>query len=119
MRDTQVADTRRTAVLSPQERRTILTHMVRMELDQGPLRYARWRQLVRFGVDLGIPEHEAGMLIAQARQNFGRGETLARGTLPYPELLAAYWSCPRWLKIMLAGVLVLLADLLLICITSV
>ena len=93
--------------------------MVRMELDEGSLRYARWKQLVRFGVDLGIPEHEAGMLIAQARQNFARGETLALDTPLHRELLAAYWSCPRWLKIMLAGVLILLADLLLICITSV
>lgn len=99
----------RPKTLSPQERRTIFVHMVRMELDQRPIGFARRRQLIRFAQDLDIGRSEADLLITQTIENFGRA-----GSDPGLE-----WEClrphcwPLWLKLSLAVGAIALFNMLL------
>ncbi|UCG31875.1 MAG: hypothetical protein JSU68_09430 [Phycisphaerales bacterium] len=100
----------RPKTLSPQERRTIFVHMVRMELDQRPIGFVRRRQLIRFAQDLDIDKAEADLLVTQTIENFGRA-----GGAPGRELECLRPQCwPLWMKLSLAVGAIALLNMLLI-----
>ena len=107
----------RPRTLSPQERRNIFVHMVRMELDQGPIRFLRRRQLIQFAEDLGIDRIEASLMIAQTVDNFGRRGTGGGAGHELDGLLRPQvW--PLWMKLSLVLLLAALANLALIRVLS-
>ena len=85
----------RPKTLSPQERRTIFVHMIRLELNQRSIGFVRRRQLIRFARDLDIDGSEADLLITQTIQNFG-GAGAAHGQ-GLECLRPQCW--PLWLKL--------------------
>ena len=104
----------RAKTLSPQERRTIFVHMVRMELEQGRLGYTRRRQLIRFAGDLGIDELEAALMVAETLDNFGGADSVADATSVGAELLGRLCCWPAWMKLSLAVGAALLVNFLLL-----
>jgi hypothetical protein len=95
--------------MSPQERRTIFVHMIRMELDQGPIGFLRRRQLIQFAEDLGIDRTEASLMIAQTIDNFGRRGTDGGAGHDLDGLLRPQvW--PLWMKLSLVLILAALAN---------
>ena len=107
--DSKSSGDSRRKTLSPQERRTIFVHMIRMELDQRPIGFFRRRQLIRFAQDLDIDRSEADLLITQTIENFGQA-----GGAPGLD-----WEClqprcwPLWLKLSLAVGAIALFNMLL------
>jgi len=108
------SDESKPKTLSPQERRTIFVHMVRMELDLGSLAHRRRRQLTRFAQDMGIDKLEADLMIVQTLRNFG-GQPSATGPSGTGlELLGRPQCWPTWMKLSLAVGAGLFLNLLLI-----
>ena len=107
--DSKSSDDSRPKTLSPQERRTIFVHMIRMELDQRPIGFVRRWQLIRFAQDLDIEKDEADLLITQTIENFGRGRGAPEGALECLRLRC--W--PHWLKLSLAVGAIALLNMLL------
>ena len=107
--DSKSSDDLRPKTLSPQERRTIFVHMIRMELDQRPIGFVRRWQLIRFAQDLDIDEAEADLLITQTIENFGRTGAPREGALDC--LRPQCW--PLWLKLSFAVGAIALLNMLL------
>ena len=108
------SDDSKPKTLSPQERRTIFVHMVRMELDQGPLAHRRRRQLIRFAQDMGIDKLEADLMIVQTLRNFGAQSSAIDQSGIGLELLGRPQCWPTWMKLSLAVGAGLFLNLLLI-----
>jgi hypothetical protein len=108
------SDESKPKTLSPQERRTIFVHMVRMELDQGSLAHRRRRQLIRFAQDMGIDKLEADLMIAQTLRNFGGQSSTTGPSGTSLELLGRPQCWPTWMKLSLAVGAGLFLNLLLI-----
>ena len=107
----------RPKTMSPQERRTIFVHMVRMELEQGSIGFIRRRQLIRFAEDLGIDRTEASLMIAQTVENFGRRGTGGGAGHEFDGLLRPQvW--PLWMKLSLLLTVAALANLALMRVLS-